>query len=255
MPLTAAFTTIAVIGALMAPTTASAQPTDLPPAAGETNAYLVEIAENAAGRAAEQALIAEGAIVDQYEQVIDGFTAELTAEQAAALDDLPGVVDVVEHVAIRPGTTQSSAPWGLSRLDSTTATSDGQYTYPDSAGSGVRIYVVDTGVSPSSTQFGSRLVSGRNFATDRGAVPNSSTADCGSGHGTHVAGTAASTSYGVAKAATIVPVRVFTCSGTGSTVELLAALDWIMTQPAGVVNLSLVTSSVFPPLDDRIQAV
>ncbi|UTT62995.1 fibronectin type III domain-containing protein [Microcella humidisoli] len=255
MGLTAGLTTIVVLGSLIAPGPATAQSTALPSTDGETSAYLVEVTENAAGRAAEQAVIAEGALVEQYEQVIEGFTAELTEEQAAALDALPGVVDVVEHVAIRPGTTQPSAPWGLSRLDSDSATSDGQYTYPDSAGSGVRIYVVDTGVSPNSTQFGSRLVSGRNFATDRGAVPNSSTADCGSGHGTHVAGTAASASYGVAKAATIVPVRVFTCSGTGSTIELLAALDWIMTQPAGVVNLSLVTSSVFAPLDDRIQTV
>jgi subtilisin family serine protease len=255
MGLTAGLTTIVVLGSLIAPGPATAQSTALPSTDGETSAYLVEVAENAAGRAAEQAVIAEGALVEQYEQVIEGFTAELTEEQAAALDALPGVVDVVEHVAIRPGTTQPSAPWGLSRLDSDSATSDGQYTYPDSGGSGVRIYVVDTGVSPNSTQFGSRLVSGRNFATDRGAVPNSSTADCGSGHGTHVAGTAASASYGVAKAATIVPVRVFTCSGTGSTIELLAALDWIMTQPAGVVNLSLVTSSVFAPLDDRIQTV
>ena len=57
--------------------------------------------------------------------------------------------------------------------------------------------------------------------------------DC-NGHGTHVAGTVAGTKYGVAKKATIVPIRVLGCTGMGSWSGFISAMDWIMANhPAG----------------------
>jgi subtilisin family serine protease len=53
----------------------------------------------------------------------------------------------------------------------------------------------------------------------------------------------ASKKYGVAKEATLVPIRVLNCTGNGNTATLLAGLDWIAkNHPAGtngIVNMSL----------------
>lgn len=129
---------------------------------------------------------------------------------------------------------QSNTTWGLDRVDGAL---DGKYSYNDSSGYDVRIYIVDTGVDATHREFGSRVVDGYDAFGE-----NLDQTDC-QGHGTHVAGIAAGSYYGVAKLATIVPVRVLNCSGLGTTTTVIAGLDWILSNHpsgvAGVVNLSL----------------
>ena len=128
--------------------------------------------------------------------------------------------------------TQVGPTWGLDRVDGAV---DGLYTYI-SSGSGVRIYVVDTGIDATHREFGSRVVDGFDAFGE-----NLDQVDC-NGHGTHVAGVAAGSYYGVAKYATLVPVRVLDCDGRGSASSLLAGIDWILTNHPGglgVVNMSL----------------
>ena len=97
--------------------------------------------------------------------------------------------------------------------------------------------MVDTGVLASHSEFSGRVTAGWTAVADgRGS------GDC-NGHGTHVAGTVAGTTYGVAKGATIVPVRVLDCTGSGFNSDVVAGLDWIVANHAAgtpaVVNLSL----------------
>lgn len=128
--------------------------------------------------------------------------------------------------------TQVGVPWGLDRID---GTSDGAYTYI-SNGSGVRIYIVDTGVDATHREFGSRVVDGYDAFNQ-----NLDQVDC-HGHGTHVAGIAAGSYYGAAKGATIVPVRVLDCDGRGNTTTLLNGINWILANHSGglgIVNMSL----------------
>lgn len=128
--------------------------------------------------------------------------------------------------------TQGSAPWGLDRID---GVKDGAYTYI-SSGSGVRIYIVDTGVDASHREFGSRVLDGHDAFNE-----NLDQIDC-HGHGTHVAGLAAGSYYGAAKNATIVPVRVLDCEGRGNTTTLLNGINWILANHPGgpgIVNMSL----------------
>jgi subtilisin family serine protease len=99
------------------------------------------------------------------------------------------------------------------------------------------VYVVDTGIDASHFEFSGRVLSG--FDAISGTDGRT---DC-NGHGTHVAGTVASTTFGVAKTANLVPVKVLACDGSGSYSGVIAGLDWIVkTRTAGqkaVVNMSL----------------
>ncbi len=175
---------------------------------------------------------------DELTEVMDGFVLDLTDSEVAALRADPNVLQVVADQPMSLLDTQSPTPsWGLDRIDQTNTTYDNSYSYAASAGAGVRAYIVDTGVVASDPDFAGRVETGFDAFGQ-----NLQGADC-QGHGTHVAGTVAGTRYGVAKKATIVPVRVLGCTGSGSWSGFITAIDWIIANhPAGtpgVMNASL----------------
>ena len=103
--------------------------------------------------------------------------------------------------------------------------------------SSVTVYIVDTGVNLSHSEFTGRLANGVDIVN-----PGGNGNDC-NGHGTHVAATVAGSTFGVARAATIVPVRVLDCLGGGTTAGVISGLDWVIdhhqTGVPAVVNMSL----------------
>ncbi|ATZ54237.1 Bcser1 [Botrytis cinerea B05.10] len=128
-------------------------------------------------------------------------------------------------------TTQSGSTWGLGRI-SHRAKGTTSYIYDTTAGSGVTVYVVDTGVYAAHSQFGGRASMGANF------VSGSANTD-ENGHGTHCAGTIGGSTYGVAKAAKIVGVKVLDASGSGTNSGVISGIQWVATNGGAKSVLSM----------------
>ncbi|MDH6219509.1 S8 family peptidase [Streptomyces pseudovenezuelae] len=175
-----------------------------------------------------------------YGTVLNGYAIKANERQARRLAADSGVAAVVQDTRIALDRTQGDAQanppsWGLDRIDQPALPLNRSYTGPASGGSGVTVYVIDTGIRITHKDFGGRASYGWDF------VGNDRTAGDGNGHGTHVAGTIAGRTYGVAKKAKVVAVRVLDDAGAGTTAQVIAGIDWVTRhahKPA-VANLSL----------------
>jgi subtilisin family serine protease len=220
--------------------TSAAQAAPAAPAAEEVSTYIVTLGAGSTDvRSVANAQLGEHSPGESpdlvFRTALRGYTAEMTASEAAALATEPGVVAVEPDAVVSIAATQANATWGIDRIDQRNRPLSTTYNYTNT-GSGVDAYVIDTGIRFAHSDFGGRAVTGYD------AVDGGSADDC-NGHGTHVASTLGGTRYGVAKATRLIGVRVLNCSGSGSISGVIAGVDWatsnhVAGRPA-VANMSL----------------
>ncbi|CAG8685513.1 peptidase S8/S53 domain-containing protein [Gigaspora rosea] len=151
-------------------------------------------------------------------------------------------VDIVEKDQIMsiqyvvPREIQTTAREGLDRIDEAKFPLDGEYTFPDSAGEGVNIFVVDTGIRKTNKDFGGRAKSGGVFCD------GCKSDDDENGHGTNCASIAAGTVFGVAKKATLIAVRVLNAKGSGQNSDIINGLSFVLDQHNKSKNKNSVVS-------------
>ncbi|HZI48834.1 MAG TPA: S8 family serine peptidase, partial [Pyrinomonadaceae bacterium] len=147
--------------------------------------------------------------------------------------------------------------WGLDRIDQHDLPLSTTYNYSNAnTGAGVNVYVVDSGIKTTHTEFhkptgGWRVVNDVDFVND-GQIGN----DC-NGHGTFIAGVIGGNTLGVARGATLHNVRVAGCANNSATAStVISGLDWVTAHrvlPA-VANLSFVTSINYS-VEDSVRAL
>ncbi|HET7233584.1 MAG TPA: S8 family peptidase [Longimicrobium sp.] len=180
-----------------------------------------------------------------YTASLQGFAAALNQGQLNALRHNPAVAYVEPDAPARLFTTQYFPGWGLDRIDQHPLPLNYGFAYT-SKGTGVTVYVLDTGIRKTHDQFDGVLgISRANYIANGASGDfvgdgHGSAEDC-HGHGTHVAGIVGGTTYGVAKNVQIRAGRVVDCAGNGTTSMVISGMDWIIAngvKPA-VVNMSL----------------
>jgi subtilisin family serine protease len=177
-----------------------------------------------------------GASVDRvYAYALRGAVMRMNEVVARRVSGDPRVAYVEQDALSYVNGDQSNPTWGIDRVDERALPLDDNYHF-DYDGSGVNVYVIDTGIRTTHVDFGGRAVWGRD-CIGTGVDDN--------GHGTHVAGTVGGATWGVAKNATLVAVKVCTGAGSCPNSAITCGIDYVTSQKVNnpgvpmVANMSL----------------
>ncbi|KAK2853221.1 Subtilisin-like protease 10 [Arthroderma sp. PD_2] len=157
-------------------------------------------------------------------------------------DDKVAYVEPDRMASLQAWSTQENAPsWGLGRI-SHQQRGNPDYIFDSTAGEGITIYGVDSGIDINHQEFNGRATWGANFVDDINADQN--------GHGTHTAGTFAGTNFGVAKAANIIAVKILDGQGRGPWSGIIDGLQWVVNdaRERGILGKAVINFSVGGPI-------
>ena len=224
---------------------------------GIPNQYIVVLDQDVIGKSLAQptveshaqylASIYGGSVKKVFSSALEGFVAEMNAEQAKLMSRETNVLLVEQDAPISIESTQLNAQWNLDRVDQRNLPWDTMYGYTET-GSGVHAYIIDTGIWPTHVEFGGRANAAYdNVGDGRNGI------DC-NGHGTHVAGIIGAATWGVAKNVYLHGVRVLPCSGSGQISNLIDGINWVTQnhQNPAVANISMDALGISPSLETSL---
>lgn len=212
--------------------------------------YIVVFKDNVGANAVSAAiqdiqLSRDSAVMREY-SVIPGFAGRLSASDLRAVRADKNVAYVEPNGIVRLNKVENVAADGIDRIDQRNLPRDGLYDDHGRDGSGVDVYIIDTGIRPTHNEFTGRVGVLRDFVGD------GRTTDC-QGHGTHVASTAAGTQFGVADGATVHGIRVLNCAGSGTFAGVIDGINFVAGHCNGdcVANMSL-GGGLFQAVNDAV---
>lgn len=165
----------------------------------------------------------------------DGTKKRLERDKAVAIvekDQEINVNEVIEfkmepmlvrqQIKSKKISIQDNAPWGIRRISSGKSfTENSKYQYPSSAGEGVDVYVIDSGVETDHPELNGAAKWGANFVDDTPDIDEH-------GHGTHCAGIIAGKRMGIAKNANVIAVKVLDKFGSGKISRVILGVDFVI---------------------------
>ncbi|KAF3482100.1 pen c 1 [Arthroderma uncinatum] len=174
---------------------------------------------------------------------MDIFKGYSGAFDRATVDDLlkndkVAYIEPDRMASLQGWSTQQHAPsWGLGRI-SHEQRGNFDYVFDSSAGEGITIYGVDSGIDINHEEFGGRAYWGANFVDDVDFDQH--------GHGTHTAGTFGGSFHGVAKKANLVAVKVLNAQGKGPWSGMIDGLQWVVNDARnrGLLGRAVINFSV-----------
>ncbi|PVU98660.1 hypothetical protein BB559_001367 [Furculomyces boomerangus] len=177
-----------------------------------------------------------------YEHGIVGYAGQFEPELIEGIRNSDDVEYVERDQIVYASDTQSGATWGLARIshrEPMSLANYNKYLYDPKAGTGVTVYIVDTGINIQHVDFEGRAVWGK-------TIPSGDTNTDGNGHGTHVAGTVGSKTYGVAKKAKLVAVKVLRSNGSGTMSDVVSGVSYTVSDHVQRTNDAIRTGSPAP---------
>ena len=207
--------------------------------------YLSEVSISKMNSILAKNTLEESKVLNYYTTEISGITIKLSDEEFQAFSK-DSNIEIIEHdriieipnVEVEKTTTSETAQKMMAQTTPCGISNAGGAA--NGASKDQWIWIIDTGIDLDHPDL--NVVTNTTYAKSFvGGTAN----DC-NGHGTHVAGTAAAINnsigvVGVSAGASVVPVRVFGCSGGTSTSTILSGINHVGAYDiAGdVVNLSL----------------
>ncbi len=168
-----------------------------------------------------------------FSHALSGAVFAMNENAARGMSLNPNVVLVEQDSVFTINATQSPATWGLDRIDQRNLPLSNSYTY-NFTGAGVRAFILDTGIRTTHTNFGGRA--------SWGTICTGEAASDGHGHGTHVAGTVGSATYGVAKGVSLVAVKICTNGGSCPNSNSICGIDYVVGQKQANPSVPMVAN-------------
>lgn len=222
---------------------------------------IVVFRSGAVNESAKDALVARfGGVVRKDLRLIGGKAVLLPPRSVAALAAHQSVLRVDDDIEVyalgalaraagkpAPAQPPQSLPWGVRRVGA-------DLVWGVTAGSAVKVAVVDTGIELSHPDLSGNIKGGYN------AIDSWKSANDDNGHGTHVAGIIAAANnaigvIGVGPAANLYAVKVLSRTGSGYLSDVIEGLDWAVANGMQVVNMSLGSSSDVQSFRDAVRRV